>query len=314
MKHKDNNLTVLFVDVSDSTRLYESLGDDVAFREVRECLFVFEEVVVAHKGRLVKNIGDGSMCVFRDPNSAVQAACEMQQRLQQRPRLKDRQIEIQVGLVHGPVLLDGDDVYGDTVNTAARMEELAKGGQILTTEETVVLLAPAHRSATRRLVAIPMPIKGKHEDVAVHEVLWQSSTDDTQTEGRVDTIIHRAGKSRLRLEHNGREIFVVTSIELGRHANNSIVLKDPMASRHHASIERRKDKFVVTDHSSNGTFVKLKTGEESKLRREGMVLHGSGALSFGHRPSAKNAEIVEFWCESKDDGIAATPPISSRGK
>ena len=312
MKDKSTNLTVLFVDVSDSTRLYESLGDAVAFREVRECLSVFEEVVVAQKGRLVKNIGDGSMCVFPDPNSAVQAACEMQQRLQQRPMLRDRQIEIRVGLQHGPVLLDSDDVYGDTVNTAARMAELAAGGQILTTEETVVLLSPGHRSATRRLAAIP--IKGKHEDVAVHEVLWQASTDHTQVPGRVDTIIHQAGISRLRLKHAGREIIVVTSINLGRHANNGIVLKDPMASRHHAFIERRKDKFVVTDQSSNGTFVKIKTGEEFKLRREGMILHGSGALSFGHRPSAKNAEIVGFWFESKDDAGTTLPPIPQASK
>ncbi|HEV8519140.1 MAG TPA: adenylate/guanylate cyclase domain-containing protein [Burkholderiales bacterium] len=309
MKQKNINLTVLFVDVSDSTRLYESLGDAVAFREVRECLSVFQEVVVGQKGRIVKNIGDGSMCVFLDPNDAVQAACEMQQRLQQRPMLKDRQIEIQIGLVHGPVLIDGDDVHGDTVNTAARMEELAVGGQILTTEDTVILLAPDHRSATRRLAAIP--IKGKHEDVAVHEVLWQASTDHTQVPGRVDTIIQQAGVSRLRLKHGGKEIIVVTSINLGRHANNGIRLKDPMASRHHAFIERRKDKFVVTDQSSNGTFVKMKTGEEFKLRRESMILQGSGALSFGHRASAKNAEIVGFWCESKDDGVNTPPPISS---
>lgn len=309
MNDESNNLTVLFVDVSDSTRLYESLGDAAAFREVRECLSVFEEVVVAQNGRIVKNIGDGSMCVFPDPNNAVLAACEMQQRLQQRPMLRDRQIEIRVGLQHGPVLLDSDDVYGDTVNTAARMAELAVGGQILTTEETVLLLVPAHRSATRRLAAIP--IKGKHGDVAVHEVLWQASTDHTQVPGRVDTIIHQAGISRLRLKHAGREIIVVTSINFGRHANNGIVLKDPMASRHHASIERRKDKFVVTDQSSNGTFVSIQGSGEFKLRREGMILHGSGVLSFGHRVSDRNAERVGFWCESKDDSAAAPPPTDA---
>jgi hypothetical protein len=42
-----------------------------------------------------------------------------------------------------------------------------------------------------------------------------------------------------------------------------------------------------------------------------MILHGSGALTFGHRASAKNAEIVGFWFESKDDGVNTPPPISS---
>ncbi len=91
---------------------------------------------------------------------------------------------------------------------------------------------------------------------------------------------------------------VVTAISIGRHASHGIALKDPMASRNHAQIERRKDKFVLIDLSSNGTFVSMKTGEEFKLRREEMLLHGSGAIAFGHSPRDKNAEIVGFWCES----------------
>ncbi|MBI4191022.1 MAG: adenylate/guanylate cyclase domain-containing protein [Betaproteobacteria bacterium] len=304
MEAPENDLTILFVDVSDSVRLYESLGDAVAFREVRECLTVFEEVAAGHHGRVVKTIGDGSMCVFPDVDSAMLAACEMQARLQQRTMPHDRQIEIRIGLHHGPVLLEGDDVYGDTVNTASRMAQFAAAGQIITTGETVAQLSPAHRNATRRLDALP--VKGKHDEVTVHEVLWQASTDHTQMPGRIDTIIQRAGIARLRLLHAGREIIVVASITMGRHANNGIVLKDPMASRHHAFIERRKDKFVIGDQSSNGTFVAMKNGEEFKLRREEMVLYGSGAITFGHRARDKDAEIVGFWCESKNN--ADTPP------
>jgi predicted component of type VI protein secretion system len=91
---------------------------------------------------------------------------------------------------------------------------------------------------------------------------------------------------------------VVTSITIGRHAGHGIHLKDPMASRNHAHIERRKDKFVLMDLSSNGTFVSMKSGEEFKLRREEMLLQGSGAIAFGHSPRAENAEVVDFWCIS----------------
>src|SRR4029077_14494197 len=136
-------------------RLYESLGDDIAFREVRECLTMFEEETKTHKGRIVKTIGDGSMCVFGDVNAAVQAACEMQQRLQKRQALKGHQIEIRIGLHLGPVLIEDNDVYGDTVNTASRMAQFAAGGQIIATGEAVSQLSPALRSATRRLDALP---------------------------------------------------------------------------------------------------------------------------------------------------------------
>jgi adenylate cyclase len=295
MTAQKNNLTILFVDVSDSTRLYELLGDAAAFSEVRECLAIFEDVAGSHKGRVVKTIGDGSMCVFPDADAALLAACEMQSRIQQRQALHKHKISIRVGLHHGPVLLEGNDVYGDTVNTASRMAQVAASGQIITTGETIDLLSSAHRNSTRLLDALP--VKGKHDAVTVHSVMWQAGSDHTQMPGRIDNIPRPEDIARLRLTHAGREIIVTTSISMGRNATNAITLKDTMASRDHARIERRKDKFVLIDQSSNGTFVSMKSGEEYKLQREEMFLHGSGAISFGHSARDKNAEIVGFWFE-----------------
>lgn len=310
MTAQQNNLTILFVDVSDSTRLYESLGDAAAFREVRECLALFEEVAASHKGRVVKTIGDGSMCVFPSADAALMAACEMQARVLQRQALQKHKISIRVGLHHGPVLLDGNDVYGDTVNTASRMAQVAASGQIITTGETVDLLSAAHRSSTRLLDALP--VKGKHDAVTVHSVLWQTGSEHTQMPGRIETPPPVADVARLRLTHAGREIFVTTSISMGRNATNAITLKDTMASRDHARIERRKDKFVLIDQSSNGTYVSMKSGEEYKLQREEMFLHGSGAISFGHSARDKNAEIVGFWFEPMM-GKGNPPPAKLRG-
>jgi len=297
MSEKQDNLSILFVDVSDSVRLYESLGDAAAFREVHQYLDVFKKVVVEYNGRVVKTMGDGALCAFAGPDDAVQAACEMHSRVQQKQSVQDRKIAIRIGLHHGPVLVTDDDVFGDTVNTAARMAQLAVAGQIISTGDTITQLSDQRRTSTRHLDAIP--VRGKQEAVTVCEVLWQTgSSDHTQMPGRLDTILRDAGVSRLRLEHAGGEIVVVTSISIGRHASHGIALHDPMASRNHAKIERRKDKFVLIDQSSNGTFVSMKTGEEFKLRREEMLLHGSGALAFGHSPRDRNAEVVEFWCEA----------------
>jgi class 3 adenylate cyclase len=301
MSEKHDNLSILFVDVSDSVRLYESLGDAAAFREVHEYLAVFKQVVVEYNGRVVKTMGDGALCAFADPDAAVLAACEMHARVQEKQSVQERKIAIRIGLHHGPVLVTDDDVFGDTVNTAARMAQLAVAGQIISTGETIAMLSAQQRHATRHLDALP--VRGKHEAVTVFEVLWQTgSSDHTQMPGRFDTILREAGVSRLRLTHAGGEIVVVTSISIGRDASHGIALRDPMASRNHAHIERRKDKFVLIDQSSNGTFVSMKTGEEFKLRREEMLLHGSGALAFGHNPRDRSAEVVGFWCESNPDG------------
>lgn len=300
MSELQSNLSILFVDVSDSVRLYESLGDAAAFREVHDYLNVFKDVVVEYKGRVVKTIGDGALCAFPDADAAVLAACEMQGRVREKQSVQDRKIAIRIGLHHGPVLLTDDDVFGDTVNTAARMAQLAVAGQIISTAETIERLSVQQRNATRRLDALA--VKGKHDAVTVFEVLWQTGSDHTQMPGRMDTVMHQAGVSRLRLMHLGKEIVVVTSITIGRHASHGVALKDPMASRNHAHIERRKDKFVLIDLSSNGTFVSMKTGDEFKLRREEMLLHGSGAIAFGHSPRDREAEVVGFWCESSGDG------------
>jgi adenylate cyclase len=311
MVSTQNNLTTLFVDVSDSTRLYESLGDAAAFREVRDCLAIFEHVAASFKGRVVKTIGDGSMCVFPDADSAMLAACEMQTQIHQRQVQDDRKIAIRVGLHHGPVLVDGQDVYGDSVNTASRMAQFAASGQIITTGDTVALLSSLHRNSTRRLDALP--VKGKQEEVAVHEVMWHSSSDHTQMPGRIETLMQEAGIATLRLMHGTREIMVTTSIKIGRDEGSGIVLKDLMASRNHAYIERRKDKFVLIDQSSNGTFVSMKSGEEYKLRREEMFLHSSGAIAFGHSAREKNAEVIGFWYEQNSDKNAQ-PQQKSGGK
>ncbi|MEO7728098.1 MAG: adenylate/guanylate cyclase domain-containing protein [Burkholderiales bacterium] len=300
MSEQNANLAILFVDVSDSVRLYESLGDAAAFREVHEYMNVFKQVVVEHHGRVVKTIGDGALCAFEDAGAAVLAACEMHTQVHAKQSVQQRKIAIRIGLHHGPVLLTDDDVFGDTVNVASRMAQLALAGQIISTGETIELLSPEQRIATRRLDALP--VKGKHEAVNVYEVLWQAGGDNTQMPGRLDPVLHQAGVSRLRLTHGSREIVVVTSISMGRAATHGIALKDLMASRNHLHIERRQDKFVLIDVSSNGTFISMKSGEEYKLRREEMLLHGSGVIAFGRLTSDKDAEIVSFRCESASDG------------
>jgi class 3 adenylate cyclase len=310
MPDKKINRTILFVDVSESTRLYELLGDAAAYREVREYLSVFGEVVAQSGGRVVKTIGDGALCVFPDADSAVLAACEMQARVHERQAKQNRKIAIRIGLHHGSVLLEGDDVYGDTVNTAARMAQLAASGQIITSGETIAVVSDQYRNSTRRLDALP--VKGKHEEVTVYEVLWQASSDRTQMPGRSDAIATKLTLAQLRLIHGGREIIVADSVTMGRQASNGIALRDPMASRVHVVIERRKDKFVLIDQSSNGTFVRMKGGEEFRLRREEMILYGSGSITFGHPAHEDGAEIVGFRCESK--GEVDEPPTITYGK
>ncbi len=306
MPNDKDNLAILFVDVSDSTRLYDELGDAAAFGVVRQCLELCEEAVKSFEGRVVKTIGDGAMCAFPDASAAVRAACDMQLRLLDSHLQSGTKLAIRIGLHYGPVLAEGEDVYGDTVNIAARMLEFAAGGQIITTETTVAMLSLQQREATRRLDTLP--VKGKDTEIGVCEVFWQSGSDRTLMPSRIDATLARAGLARLRLLHGEREIMVMLSITIGRDAQNGICLADRLASRLHAYIERRKDKFVLVDRSSNGTYVQVEGGQHFVLRREEMILTGSGFITFGHRPQTADDETVKFWCE---DSIEAKTSASS---
>jgi class 3 adenylate cyclase len=289
------SMAVLFADVSDSTRLYESLGDTAAFGGVRGVLGSLKDVSSAFGGRVVKTIGDGLMCVFPDADSAASAAAEMQRAIAQRPPLeRGKKLTIRVGFHLGPVIQDGDDVFGDCVNIAARMAALAASGQAITTAGTVAALSAHIRETTRPIDALP--VKGKSEGVEVHELMWQSSSERTVIPGRTPAAaLPRGGMQELWLTHRGERKAVTSVATFGRDTDNTFVITDPMASRRHAKIERRTDHFVLVDQSSNGTYVTI-GGSEIRLRREDVVLHSTGRIAFGHSTSDLNAETVEFDC------------------
>ena len=294
----EQEMTVLFADISGSTRLYELLGDTLAFSTIHNCLDVLRRITGAHGGRVIKTIGDEIMAVFPDATSAVQAASEMQSEISAQPLVDNARIAIRIGFHYGSVLenrTDGD-VFGDTVNIASRMANIAQGGQIITSEITVSKFPQIMRASTRMLDALT--VKGKAEDIKVFEVIWLESAETTMMVGRTNTILPT--KSAVRLIHRDRE-FVINadrpSITLGRDNQADIVIEDPRASRMHARIERRRDKFVFIDQSSNGSYITINGEDEIQLRREELVLRGSGSISLGHSYKKDPTEVVEFSCE-----------------
>jgi adenylate cyclase len=294
------NMAVLFADVSDSTRMYESLGDTEAFGNVRQVIGLLKTITEAFDGRVVKTIGDGLMCAFPGADSAAKAAIEMQQRIAQRPPLQSgKMLTIRVGFHYGPVIQEGEDVFGDSVNVAARMSELALAGQALTDAQTVGALSAQLRECTRQINALP--VKGKAEEVEVHELLWQISADRTVILDRTAPpfSVPSAAPS-IKLTHLGKELTFKETVYFGRDAAvNHVVFMDPMASRRHAKLELRAGKFVLVDQSSNGTFVVIGTASEIRLKREEMIIYSKGKLAFGHSTFDSGAEIVEFDCDSK---------------
>jgi adenylate cyclase len=292
------DMVVLFADVSGSTRLYETLGDERAFSAISQCLALLRRVTEIYHGRVVKMIGDEIMTVFPNVLAGVQAACAMQAEVDVVAPLDNVRLAIRIGLHYGPVLAHGanSDVFGDTVNVAARLTELANAGQIISSESTVAGLPPLLRASTRVLDA--MPIKGKSADIKIVEVLWQESEDETLMVGHTHHPARQASAT-LQLSHHGREMLLNGDrhkIVLGRDEQADFVVVDKRASRLHATIELRRDKFVFIDQSSNGSYITFSGENELQLRREEIVLRSSGIICLGHSLSKDPAGAIAFSC------------------
>ncbi|MBM1175177.1 adenylate/guanylate cyclase domain-containing protein [Microvirga arabica] len=107
---------------------------------------IFSPIVADNRGRVVKLMGDGALVEFASVVDAVNAAVEIQRALTARNAGSplERRIELRVGVNLGDVIIEGSDIYGDGVNLAARLQEVAGPGE-------VVLSATAHEHAASRV-------------------------------------------------------------------------------------------------------------------------------------------------------------------
>jgi adenylate cyclase len=286
--------TILFADVSGSTRLYETAGDSAALEAISACLAAARRATEGSGGRVVKTIGDEVLGIFPGPDSAANAAIEMQAKIDALPEVAGTKLGVRIGFHHGPVLQRDDDVFGDTVNLAARLVAQAKKGEIILSTDTAAQLGPIFRAMVRELHAIT--VKGKTEDVGLAELVWKRDADATVFASNQRS---KGPKSALRLNYRGRELTRrrdSDSISVGRDAGNGLVVEDDMASRQHCTIERRQDIFVLRDHSTNGTFVTVEGDAEMAVRRSEVSLRKHGWITFG-RPRTPDVEGVEFFID-----------------
>lgn len=287
-------VTVLFADVSGSTKLYESEGDKAAMEAIARCVDQLRQTVESSGGRVVKTFGDEVMAVFPTPDAAAYAASSMQYAIEALPLVGATKLGVRIGFHCGPVIQNDNDIFGDTVNLAARLVEQAGRSQIIISRETSDRLGPVFRSFKRPLYAIH--VKGKAEEVELCELIWRHADDVTMS-----IASRRNAKPEplvLRLKYRDREIIRrrnIESITMGRAPGCSLVIASNRASRYHCTIERRQDKFVLADQSTNGTYVTAEEGTEILLQREEFRLGNHGWIAFG-QPRAEAEEVVEYFC------------------
>ena len=276
-------LCVLFADIAGSTRLYELLGDEDASRTVKLCLEEMKAATAMHNGSVIDIIGDEILSTFPTTGHAASAAESMMRGVERLPPVNGGPVCLRIGFHFGPVLRGKSGICGDTVNTAARIVSLARARQVFASKAAIDLMPPYPRYASRDIASFCL--KGKREEMDICELLWEEErTELTVQLKRTDSMA--AAKQRLMLALDPDRLIVYDPgkgpLTLGRGVENDVVVDSPRISRQHARIELRRDKYVLADSSTNGTWVRFDGKQDVMLRHEELALHGRGVITLGH--------------------------------
>lgn len=284
----------MFADLSGSSSLYKSLGNLDAKQAIDNTLSAMIGEVKLHQGRLIKTIGDEIMVSFEDPCHACQCA----QMLQRQASLIDAQLPVRIGIAFGDTLLDQDDIFGDTVNDAAHLTHIARAGQILLTQALADCLSESLRRSCHPFDHIA--IKGQDVKSIIYRLHWESMTQahNATTVMNIEDNITRPNSAHLNL-HYGEQSFDLlpehTPFILGRDSNSAnLRINSHLASREHCKIVFRRGKFVLIDHSTNGTYVATSQQEEIYLRREELPLMAEGKIALGQSVGKGGEMVVRF--------------------
>jgi class 3 adenylate cyclase len=142
-----SNVALMFTDLKGSTSLYEAIGDAAAYKLVRDHFTYLTDVVEAHRGILVKTMGDAIMAAFSDGADAVMAGIRLQAGVADFNQGRDDGgVVLKIGLHHGSciaVTADGRlDYFGSMVNLAARLQGESLGGDIVLSTDLVDVVSP----------------------------------------------------------------------------------------------------------------------------------------------------------------------------
>lgn len=287
---------IMFADVSGSSALYKAVGNNQAKAIIDEAIHFMTALTIVQDGVVVKTIGDEVMTRFESCTHACEAAIAIQQRCIKEPQLKN--LGIRIGIAYGDVVLTPQDVFGDTVNDAAFVAHIARASHIVMTQAAVDALDESLRADCQMFDRVLL--KGEHEKSLIYRLQWEASGNQNRSTlvMPIHDITQFVDKFQLRLTLQDREIALLpaqTPFHIGRDPYKSdLLIENGLTSREHCHIEFRRGKYVLIDHSTNGTYVSSDDQESIYLRREELPLQGRGLISLGQPGNDDNPWLIHY--------------------
>jgi class 3 adenylate cyclase len=283
------SVAVLFTDIQGSTAYYEKFGDLTGLAMVHECNSLLEGVVRKHRGRVVKNIGDAIMATFDNCEECVRTAVEMQQQLKRLNASKKEEdhTRVRVGAHYGPGIVKSDDVFGDVVNVASRVQSLALPEQICISDS---LFKEVAKCGFDTALLGRFQLKGKAEEREIYEVRWNQSLPARPNLGHTVIVSPTSETREFRLQHltqagkaDAEYRLFGDGLTIGRVEGDLKFPNDSSMSSPHAHIYIQHGQPMVEDlGSQRGIFIRLKG--VLILEDHDIIIIGGQLLRFESKP------------------------------
>ncbi|MEO0381210.1 MAG: adenylate/guanylate cyclase domain-containing protein [Pseudomonadota bacterium] len=272
---------ILLADVSGSTALYRTHGDERASQLVFECVEGMQKIATIHGGEFVRSKGDDVLCLFESADTAIAAAGDMM------THGARGEVSLHAGLHWGLVVHRGTELFGDAINIAASLSSQAKENEVLMSRELVNYSKTTDRATLRSigehtLRGINMPTEifalmaGGDDDGGVTNFAAQPTMFQVQRKEQVaKTAVRLSWMSWSQDIHEGNQITV------GRSSACGLVVPEAWVSRVHAAISVRGGIVEFKDSSSAGTTLTIGTAPEFYICRQTVALTGAGTIALG---------------------------------
>jgi adenylate cyclase len=296
MLNQNTFQAIMFADVSGSSALYKQLGNQEAKAIVDDVVSHMAATTIVHEGMVVKTIGDEVMARFDNAATACRVAIAIQERSSR--EFADIGLGIRIGIAYGDTVVTPNDVFGDTVNDAAFVAHIARANQILLTQGVTDELDGALTQQCQLFDRIN--IKGDSQKSVIYRLAWESSQEnDLSTRVmQIHDVTRYVATFQLTLKIGEQVINILpdqTPYTIGRDHNKvNLRMEHSVCSREHCHIEFRRGKYVLIDHSTNGTYVHEENKTPIYLRREEAPLQGKGVISVGQQVNPSNPWLIHF--------------------
>ena len=284
---------MMVADISGSASLHQRLDAQEAERAIDRCIKRMRRSIEGYQGNMLQTAGDELLAIFPSAELACQSAVDMHQRIADLPPVSGHKLCIRIAL-H-----DSDDSVAPSVvkqSNIMRIAGLARTDQILCSgpvvlalpNSTVVHTKPRPEFDMLRELDLPLP---------VFQIHWPAQNDVAAAPHSMFGPLSNKLAERLCLRYRGKAYLIDDNtpvLSLGRDPSCAMLIQNRKVSRMHARIERRRDGYYLIDTSTNGSFLSMQGRQEVLLRKQELLLEGSGILCFGSSVNDPAADRVEY--------------------